>query len=81
MNCRILLFAQLAEAVGARELELQVDAESTVTEALDQLASDHSSIAMMRANIAVAINDSYATPTTPLSEGCTLALIPPVSGG
>jgi molybdopterin synthase catalytic subunit len=81
MTCRVLLFAQLADAVGIRELELHIEPEWTVDRALERLASEHAAIASLRANLAVAIDDAYATPSTRLTDGCVLALIPPVSGG
>jgi len=81
ITCTILLFAQLADAVGESQLSLQLSDDATVRDALDALATAHESIAQQRKTIAVAVNEQYATADTPLNDGDTIALIPPVSGG
>ena len=54
---------------------------ATVHDALERLAAEHAAVAAMRGRIAVAVDERYAAPETALSDGCTVALIPPVSGG
>lgn len=81
MRCRVLLFAGIAEALGAETLTVDADDGATASSVIDQLAAEHAAIAQMRPVLAVAINDAYAPPGTPLHDGDTLALIPPVSGG
>ncbi|MHC5024742.1 MAG: molybdopterin converting factor subunit 1 [Planctomycetota bacterium] len=81
MRCTVLFFAQLAEALGTRQIELDLPAGSTVRDALDALAREHEAIESMRDRIAVAVDETYSPPETVLPERCTLALIPPVSGG
>ncbi len=81
MQCSILLFAQLAETVGANHLTLEVSDGSTVSDALDTLSARHPGIAELRPILAVAVNERYSTQTTVLTDGDTIALIPPVSGG
>ena len=81
MRCNVLLFAQLAEAIGSRKLALELPEGATVADALKRLAAEHEAIAQMRSRVAVAVDEQYQTPTAKLQDGCTLALIPPVSGG
>ncbi len=81
MRCEVLLFADLAEAVGTDRLAIELDADATVADALDKLSGDQPAIASMRDALAVAVNEQYGTPKTSLSDGDTIALIPPVSGG
>ena len=81
ITCRVLLFAELAERIGARHLDIEVDESATVATAMDQLAAAQPDVAAMRDRLAVAVNDVYARPDQPLRFGDELALIPPVSGG
>ena len=81
MQCTVLLFAQLAEALDTRQLTIELPDNSTVADALDLLASRHEAIESLRDRIAVAVNEAYAGMQTILTPDCTIALIPPVSGG
>ncbi len=81
MHVKVLLFAQLADALGQRELELELPDGATVAEALDQLAAAHDSIALLRDRIAVAVDETYVSKDHVLTNDSALALIPPVSGG
>ncbi|MGC9221583.1 MAG: molybdenum cofactor biosynthesis protein [Solirubrobacteraceae bacterium] len=76
MRVQVRLFAGLRERAGADRLYVDLDDGAVVADLLrelDWLAGD------VRALLAV--NREYAQPSTPLSEGDELALIPPVSGG
>ena len=81
MRCAILLFAQLAEAVGRDRLTLELSNGATVGDALQRIALEHPAVADMRDALAVAVNDLYCLGDTALADGDTIALIPPVSGG
>ncbi len=81
MQCGVLLFAQLAETVGANRLTLDLQDGSTVSDALDALSDQHPGIAEARPILAVAVNERYCTQAAALTDGDTIALIPPVSGG
>lgn len=81
MKCEVLLFAQVRDVVGCDRLTIELPVGAKVRDALNRLAKLHSSIAQMRPQLAVAVDERYATPETVLREGCTIALIPPVSGG
>ena len=81
MRCEILLFAQLTEVVGADRLTMEIDEGSTVGDLLEKLCARHEGIAAIRDQVAVAVDERYCAPDTPLLPGQVLALIPPVSGG
>ena len=81
MRCRVLLFAQLADGVGFNQLELNLAEGATVRDALERLAAEHDSIRAMEGRLAVAVDERYQPLDALLSSGCTIALIPPVSGG
>jgi len=81
MKCRVLLFAQLADAAGRREIEFELPEGATVGDSLAALGREFDAIASMRDRIAVAVNEQYAAAMRVLTDGDTIALIPPVSGG
>jgi molybdopterin synthase sulfur carrier subunit len=81
MTVRVLLFAQLAESTGRRELTLDVAAGTTVAALLRCVEELHPAVAAMRGSVAVAIDERYVPPTFVTRDGDTVALIPPVSGG
>ncbi|MHC4274315.1 MAG: molybdopterin converting factor subunit 1 [Planctomycetota bacterium] len=81
MRCDVLLFAQLAEAVGHDRLTVDLPDGATAADALDVLASDHPALRDMRRTLAVAVNERYCAESRALGDGDTIALIPPVSGG
>lgn len=76
-----MLFAHLADAVGKRELKLELPDGATVAAALDRLGQEHEAIVKMRAVIAVAMDEKYVSSDHVLMHDSVLALIPPVSGG
>jgi len=81
MTVRVLLFAQLAESAGRRELTLDVAAGTTVAALLRRLEELHPAVAAMQGSVAAAIEERYVPPTFVIRDGDTVALIPPVSGG
>ena len=81
MRCDVLLFAQLAEAIGSDRLSIDLPEGATVVDALALLSKDHEAIATTADAVAVAVNEQYCGPTAVLSDGDTIAIIPPVSGG
>jgi molybdopterin converting factor subunit 1 len=80
-TCHVLLFAELAELVGASRLRIDLPPGSTAGDALAALAREHAPIERMRGTLALAVDDAYVRPGAVLHDGQTLALIPPVSGG
>jgi len=85
MNDRIritaLLFGQAREWAGASDLDIELEAPSTVERAFAKLKSLHPKLAEMEGSLLFAVNEEYASLSHPLSDGDRLAILPPVSGG
>jgi molybdopterin synthase catalytic subunit len=81
MRIRVRLFAIQRELAGAREVALDLADGATVAAAWDGLVARHPVLAPGRDSVRFARNGAYADPTTVLSDGDELAIIPPVSGG
>lgn len=78
---RIRLFAIQRELAGTRELRLELPDGSDVEAAWTELVARHPVLAPGRPSMRFARNGDYAEPTTVLSDGDEIAMIPPVSGG
>ncbi|PYZ97437.1 molybdopterin converting factor subunit 1 [Alteribacter lacisalsi] len=76
---RVLLFAELEERLGTRELELR-EGKTSVGSLRLKLAQTHSELEGIEHAMA-AVNEEYAEDTTSVRDGDTVAFIPPVSGG
>jgi molybdopterin synthase catalytic subunit len=76
-----LLFGQAREWAGASTLELEIETPATVQSAFAVLKLRHPQLAEMERSLLFAVNEEYASPSSPLSEGDRLAVLPPVSGG
>jgi len=81
MRVRVLLFAALREAVGQKQLELELPADSTLAELVTRLEGEHAVLARYRGRLLVSLNEERAPFETQLGEGDEVALLPPVSGG
>jgi molybdopterin converting factor subunit 1 len=60
---------------------IDLEPGSSVSDLLDHLQVRYSALARVRNTVAVAVNQEYAAPDAPLSDGDEVALIPPVAGG
>jgi len=76
-----LLFGQAREWVGSSSLDLNLDAPATVESAFAVLRSRHPKLGEIERSLLFAVNEEYASPSHPLSDGDRLAVLPPVSGG
>jgi molybdopterin synthase catalytic subunit len=81
VRVRVRLFAIQRELVGAREVSLELPNGATVEDAWDALVAAHPGLAPGRGFVRFARNGAYCEPTTTLSAGDELSIIPPVSGG
>jgi len=81
ISLRVLLFAQLAEQAGEKELSLSLAEGCTVADALSAVSEKYPAIASLNQTLAFAVNESYADALVQLHDGDTVAFIPPVSGG
>jgi molybdopterin converting factor subunit 1 len=80
MKVRLRLFASYAEAFGKDDVALELPAGATAGSALAVVRSWPGADRLPPKPM-IAINQRYAKPEQPLSEGDELALIPPVAGG
>jgi molybdopterin synthase catalytic subunit len=79
MNVRVLLFGSVREALGAKDLEIELDAGSTVGDLRARLAERHDLFA--RASLRAAVNQETVGDAARLADGDEVAFLPPVSGG
>ena len=80
ISVRVLLFASYAEALGTSSLQMEVPAGSTVGELLTKVQLRAGGDRLPPRPL-VAVNESYAQASDPLSENDEVAIIPPVAGG
>lgn len=81
MQIRILLFAGVAEAIGERNLRLDLPEGATVQTLIDLLEERYPDAMDLIRYSVVALNQDYAEPGQIIRSGDEIALIPPVSGG
>jgi molybdopterin converting factor subunit 1 len=81
LRVRLLLFALYRDLAGTGELQLELPTGSTAATLVAGLRERGGPLGRLPAQPAVAINRTYATLDTPLSDGDEVALLPPVAGG
>lgn len=79
MNITVKGFGLLGPMIGEKQMELA--APATVAQVLDNVTELHGDFTAHRARVAVAVGDSLVSLETPVEDGQTLVLIPPVGGG
>ena len=81
MKVRVLFFASVADAAGARSLEVDVDGGATVADVRRKLESERPRLAGRLGKCAAAVNTDVVPAGRALVEGDVVAFLPPVSGG
>ncbi len=81
MNISVRAFASYREAIGSREIRLDVTAGTTAAQIWESLQARYPRLNTLPRPAAFAINDEYVSAETALREQDELVLIPPVSGG
>jgi molybdopterin synthase catalytic subunit len=81
MRITVLFFALARDRAGLARHDLILEDNSSVAVAAGVLAQRFPPLAPMLDRVAFAVNQNYAGRATPLCDGDTLAIIPPVSGG
>jgi molybdopterin converting factor subunit 1 len=81
IRVKVRLFAVQRELAGTREVGLELADDADVEAAWSALVVAHPILAPGRASLRFARNGDYADPTTRLTDGDEVAMIPPVSGG
>ena len=78
---KILLFAQIKDAVGAAELDLKISGSPDAGGLWRALIAAQPKLAAFQSSTRLARNGEYADARTIFSDADEVALIPPVSGG
>ena len=81
MKCKVLFFAAAAQAMECREKEITLEQDATAGDAFDSLTQRCQSLAAISSCCALAVDGQLAQRKTQLHDGCTIAILPPVSGG
>jgi molybdopterin synthase catalytic subunit len=80
MRLQVLCFGRLRELI-APQVAVELSSPATVADLWHLLRERHPALAPYEKSIAIAVNQSFASSSTPLAEGDEVALLPPVSGG
>jgi len=81
VRVRVLLFGPLREAVGAKDLSVELPETVRLGELRARLAREHPVVDRYGERLLLSVNQEVADPHTVLAEGDEVALLPPVSGG
>jgi len=81
LTVRIKTFAQFAEILGQEEFTLEIPAPATVADAIDALRGSGQGAASIPEHPLVAIDLKQVRGDYQLTDGQTLALMPPLAGG
>jgi len=81
MTVTVRLFASYREAVGARELSLELPDGTSVGQLLATLAERHPRLRDLARSATFAVNRQYVSADALLRPGDEVVLLPPVAGG
>jgi MoaE-MoaD fusion protein len=81
MIVKAQLFASFREAVGKRQVEVELGGEPRVRDLVSALDREYPQLGPALQNAMVAVNLEYVGPDFRLGAEDEVALIPPVSGG
>jgi len=81
VHISVRAFASYREALGTRQVTLEVAAGCTAAQVWDVLARRYPALGRLPRPFAFAVNDAYVPPDAVLRDDDEVVLIPPVSGG
>lgn len=81
VEIRALFFASYKELLGTGEVQVVLPEGATVSDLVSALRSRGGAFTVLPTAPAVAVNMTYTDPSSSLSDGDEVALIPPVAGG
>jgi len=81
IHFKVLFFGSAAEICGCSETTQSMSIGSSVDALLNNLSVDYPEFASLQKHCAVAINTKLCSSSTELYDDCTVAILPPVSGG
>ena len=80
MRIQVLCFGRLRELL-APEIAVELSFPATAGDLWRSLRQQYPALAPYEGAVAIAVNQSFASPSTALGPGDQVALLPPVSGG
>jgi molybdopterin synthase catalytic subunit/molybdopterin converting factor small subunit len=82
MDVTVLFFGVLRERVAkAKQAQVTLPEPATVGDLVDRLCGDYAGLQGLVSCISVAVNEEMARPEQRLTDGDTVALLPPIAGG
>jgi molybdopterin converting factor subunit 1 len=81
VTCTMLFFAAAADAMDSRDQTLTIPMGSTVGDAFETVSKECHALASLQSICAFAIDEQLVQASTKVTDGCTIAVLPPVSGG
>ncbi len=81
MKITVLFFAGARERAGTGRVTVDVDASTSIADAVDAACSKAPGNASLPSNVMYARNGGYSEGSDLISDGDEIAVIPPVSGG
>ena len=81
MKIRVIAFATASDILGKNALELTLPEGSGTAELRRELAARHPNLEVLWERLAVAVDGELVRGERRLTDGCEVALLPPVSGG
>ena len=81
MRVRVRLFARARDLAGADVLTVDLPEGASAGDLRRTLAALHPNLAGLLERSALAVDEEFATDTTPVTAGSEVAVLPPVSGG
>ncbi len=81
MRIRVLVFGAVREALGRKELDLELSEGAVVADVRERLRARHAIFDEYGDRLLVSRNRAVADPDDRLAEGDEVAFLPPVSGG
>ncbi|HIL65918.1 MAG: hypothetical protein CXT71_05125 [Methanobacteriota archaeon] len=77
MKVRVLVFGPIAEALGAKQHDIELPESSSACFLIEELRQEH----WLNRGLIISVNGHIVNADEPLAEGDEIALLPPVSGG
>jgi MoaD family protein len=81
MKVRAEFYSQLKEIVGASSLELSLPKDATADDLFEQLKESYPKLRDFEKSVLFGIAVEFVDRNHPLSDGDTIAIMPPVQGG
>jgi molybdopterin converting factor subunit 1 len=81
LRVKVLFFGPIRELTGTSEEPIEVPSGATLENVFGLYCSRFPRLSAYRASLVASRNQDFASWDSPVSEGDTIAFLPPVSGG